>query len=234
MSAGVIGRLAAQLATIKSPAEAVSHTIDAARDLERAPVAGVYLLTPRGFEHRARGASDATFAAYMTVSERGGRDPLFDHVVRTQSAVHERMILTGAAWDRHPLYTEAGAPAGLRHYMLAPVVVGARVAGAVAFSRRPVDDPFACDDLVTACSLATCLSVGLSVLDARPQLATTHLTPRESDVASLVVKGLTNAEIALAVGISPNYVKKLIQQLQTKFSASNRTELAVLLVGYRG
>lgn len=223
-----------RLARATSIREAICHTIDAAGESTGIPVTGVYLLTPDGFEHHARGATDETFERYLAVSSQGSGDPLFTYLLQKQTAVHEEMLFTPASWDRHPLFELAAAPAGLRHYMLAPVLGRGGVRGAIAFSRPARDGSFSVPELLTACSLSTHLSFALSLLEARPRLETEQLTAREADVSRLLVKGLTNAEIAGALSISVDYVKKLLKQLQLKLDATNRTELATLLVGYRG
>lgn len=52
------------------------------------------------------------------------------------------------------------------------------------------------------------------------------LTPREQEVLRYVCGGLTNAEIATALGTSPSTVKTQISSILTKMDAANRTELA--------
>jgi DNA-binding CsgD family transcriptional regulator len=231
---GGIARFAARLAGARSPGEAVAHTIDAAGALAGSPVTGVYLVTPGGFEHHSRGASDAAVDRYLAVSARGSGDPLLAHVIARQTAVHESMIYDDAGWDRHPLFEQAAAPAGLRHYMLAPLVMRGMVNGAIAFSRPARLGPFTCAELLVACALSTRLSIELSILEAEPRVLNERLTGREAAVSRMLVKGLTNAEIASALGISVDYVKKILKHLQEKLEATNRTELATLLLGYHG
>ena len=52
------------------------------------------------------------------------------------------------------------------------------------------------------------------------------LTPRETEVAELVGRGLTNAEIGASLFISLGTVKSHLTSLQTKLSARNRVEIA--------
>ncbi|MBW7473953.1 LuxR family transcriptional regulator [Paenibacillus oenotherae] len=58
-----------------------------------------------------------------------------------------------------------------------------------------------------------------------PILAHPELTPREKDVAKLLEKGLTNAEIAAALYVSEITVKKHMTSMLGKLNASNRTQL---------
>ncbi|WP_232242874.1 response regulator transcription factor [Paenibacillus sp. GSMTC-2017] len=63
----------------------------------------------------------------------------------------------------------------------------------------------------------------LSAVD--PILARLDLTPREKDVAKLLEKGLTNAEIASALYVSEITVKKHMTSMLGKLSVTNRTQL---------
>ena len=59
------------------------------------------------------------------------------------------------------------------------------------------------------------------------------LSPRESEVLSLVAKGLGNREIGTSLGISENSVKMHLKRVNFKLGASDRTE-AVQLAVQRG
>lgn len=52
------------------------------------------------------------------------------------------------------------------------------------------------------------------------------LTPREREVLALVTRGLTNREIAHALGSAPSTVKNQLSSIMAKMQAANRTELA--------
>ncbi|MBX3188590.1 MAG: response regulator transcription factor [Labilithrix sp.] len=52
------------------------------------------------------------------------------------------------------------------------------------------------------------------------------LTAREEEVLRYLCEGLTNAEIASALGTAPNTVKSQVSAILGKMGASNRTELA--------
>ena len=52
-----------------------------------------------------------------------------------------------------------------------------------------------------------------------------HLTPREKDVLSVLVEGLSNAEIGERLHLSPRTVEKYVSSLLRKTETSNRAEL---------
>ncbi len=52
------------------------------------------------------------------------------------------------------------------------------------------------------------------------------LTPREREVLALVTRGLTNREVAHALGSAPSTVKNQLASIMEKMHAANRTELA--------
>lgn len=60
--------------------------------------------------------------------------------------------------------------------------------------------------------------------------AKSELTAREKEVLCLVVKGKTNQEIGLALGISDKTVEKHLEGVFTKLSVSSRVEAAVFAV----
>jgi two-component system nitrate/nitrite response regulator NarL len=57
-----------------------------------------------------------------------------------------------------------------------------------------------------------------------------HLTSREMDVLQLVVQGATNKEIANALSITENTVKKHLQSILSKLHLQNRIQAAVYAV----
>ena len=53
-------------------------------------------------------------------------------------------------------------------------------------------------------------------------LASAQLTPREYQVALLVARGLSNKEVARALGLSPGTIKVHVHNLFLKLRATNR------------
>jgi DNA-binding CsgD family transcriptional regulator len=63
-------------------------------------------------------------------------------------------------------------------------------------------------------------------LSTQPAAPATSLTPREQEVLRFVCQGLTNAEIATALGTASSTVKSQISSILMKMDVANRTELA--------
>jgi DNA-binding NarL/FixJ family response regulator len=62
------------------------------------------------------------------------------------------------------------------------------------------------------------------------EVSSKHLTPREFDVLKWVVKGKTNQEIGVELGISQKTVEKHLESVFAKLKVTSRVEAAVLAV----
>jgi DNA-binding NarL/FixJ family response regulator len=56
-----------------------------------------------------------------------------------------------------------------------------------------------------------------------------QLSPREREVAALIARGMTNAEIALSLGLSASTVKHYAETAMRKAGVTNRVSLAMWL-----
>lgn len=56
-----------------------------------------------------------------------------------------------------------------------------------------------------------------------------RLSQREREVAALIARGMTNAEIALSLGLSASTVKHYVETAMRKAGVTNRVSLAMWL-----
>jgi Response regulator containing a CheY-like receiver domain and an HTH DNA-binding domain len=61
-------------------------------------------------------------------------------------------------------------------------------------------------------------------------MLTQELTEREEEVLHYIVRGLSNKEIATAMGLSENTVKTHVRKILTKLNARSRAEAAAFAV----
>ena len=59
-----------------------------------------------------------------------------------------------------------------------------------------------------------------------------HLTPRECDVARLLIGGLPNKSMARLLGVQTETIKFHMRSILTKTHTDNRTQAAFRLAGY--
>ncbi|MDQ1921123.1 helix-turn-helix transcriptional regulator [Massilia pseudoviolaceinigra] len=129
----------------------------------------------------------------------------------------------------------AGAMAGIE--LLFPLRSAGRALGVLQLaSRRPLPVPGEAD-LAALSTLASMLASALPQGAARPAVPAaqsakllTPLTPREREVLGLLPHGLTNADIALRLGIAPGTVKVHVERIIHKFGLADRTQVAARAV----
>lgn len=129
----------------------------------------------------------------------------------------------------------AGALAGVE--LLFPLRAAGRALGVLQLaSRKPLPLPGE-QDVAALNTLASMLGMALHQgaprADAAPLQSAkllTPLTPREREVLGLLPHGLTNADIALRLGIAPGTVKVHVERIIHKFGLADRTQVAARAV----
>lgn len=95
--------------------------------------------------------------------------------------------------------------------------------------------PFQSSDREAAQALLPTLEASITARLATEQSRSLlpSLTQREAEVAELVAKGLTSAQIGLALGTSPHTVRNQLSRIYEKLDVGSRAELAALVVQRR-
>jgi len=125
----------------------------------------------------------------------------------------------------------------LTSYQEKELIQGAIKAGAISYLMKNVSG----DELARAVHAAM---QGRSVLapeavqalvqpDRWPEAVGADLTPRELEVLALLVKGMTNPEIAERLFVSRATVKAHVSNILSKLSVSNRSEAVALAVQHK-
>lgn len=117
--------------------------------------------------------------------------------------------------------------------MTGPIVGQGQLIGTVQFARVGDAPAFNADDLIGLSAVCAHFSACLAELRQKSKLMcnlfTAQLTPRELEIAHLVAKGLTNAEIGAELWITQNSVKQALKRMFRKLDISARTELVAKL-----
>jgi DNA-binding CsgD family transcriptional regulator len=201
------------------------------------------ILRLRAYALRAAVAvAPATVAAFLRVSRRG----TIEDAVTLQTAYGS----FARAWERHlanareldPVAPARVAGSSATVLMLDDVIMlyirsAGVVVAAIVLARSIEREPFTRDDasalrriqpLIEHAYLCAVEPRGDS---ARAALRRCGLTAREADVAELVGRGATNAEIARSLHVSEATVKTHLLRTFAKVGVRSRTQLAVLLGG---
>lgn len=190
---------------------------------------GIYLLNHEN--HLAAfdvvGVSDTFVERY----EQIGRavDPVLQYVLENHAPAHEELVLPAGCWKRSDLYQRCCSEYDHEHIMTGPIVGYGQLIGTVHFARIGSTPAFSSHDLMKLGAVCTHLSACLAGLRRQASFASNlfcdRLTPREVQIANLVAKGLTNAEIGAELWITQNSVKQALKRMFRKLEVSSRTEM---------
>jgi DNA-binding CsgD family transcriptional regulator len=195
---------------------------------------GIYLLGDENYAESidVQGVSDDFVDRY----QQFGRavDPVLNYVMKYHAPAHEELVLPPGGWKQSDLYQICCSQYNHEHIMTGAIVGNGQLIGTVNFARVGDNIPaFNWNDLANlgaACShfstkLAELRRQSDPVLDPIMQL----LTPREIQIAMLVAKGLTNAEVGAELWITQNSVKQALKRMFRKLEVSARTEMVARL-----
>jgi DNA-binding CsgD family transcriptional regulator len=162
------------------------------------------------------------------------QDPVVLAVLDRQVAVHSGQLGSPEATASAPIIDGFARSQGAFHYLAAPLYGGrGKIVAVLGVCRRAVRHPFDSCDIRWVTALAGHLSVALARLPHRAgETPGDCLTPREKQVAALVMQGANNVQIAASLQIARDTVKKTLQRMYEKLHVHGRAEMvAKLLAG---
>jgi DNA-binding CsgD family transcriptional regulator len=201
---------------------------------------GIYLFNKqRGIpEMEIRGVPNVN--AFVECYETVGRevDPVLRYVLECHAPAHEAMVLPPGGWKQCELYKRCCGYYEHEHIMTGPIVGGGRLIGTINLARVADTPAFGAAEVANLSALCLHLSASLAALQLRAiefnSALVDRLTPRELQIAELVARGLTNAEIGAELWIAQNSVKQALKRMFRKLNVCSRTEMVAQLQGILG
>lgn len=145
----------------------------------------------------------------------------------TVRALLRAALMDDTAWERSWLYQEILRPLGIKDRLVGSYPVSPTAESYFALDRSPQDPPF--DDRarnVLRLFLAGCPHFHEEQLRVRGVLdASARLSPRESSVLRLLLTGLSEREIADALGLSYHTTHQYVTSVYRKFDVNSRAQL---------
>jgi DNA-binding CsgD family transcriptional regulator len=147
-------------------------------------------------------------------------NPVLRYLVERHTPVHEALVVSPKAWRLICPRKDHW------HVMAGPLVTNGKLIGGVGFTREQGKPEFDTQNLLDLSALCLHLSTWVAtVRSPRQPLATHRLTPREMQIAELVAKGYTNAEIGTELWITENSVKQALKRMFRKLEVSCRAQM---------
>jgi DNA-binding CsgD family transcriptional regulator len=194
---------------------------------------GIYLLNDEN--HLASfdvvGVSDSFIERY----EKIGRsvDPVLQYVLENHAPAHEELVLPVGEWKSSQLYQRCCSEYDHEHIMTGPIVGRGQLIGTIHLASVRDTPAFNATGLMRLGAVCTHVSACLAELRRQSLIAPKSgyecLTPREIQIANLVAKGMTNAEIGAELWITQNSVKQALKRMFRKLEVSARTEMIAKL-----
>jgi serine/threonine protein kinase/DNA-binding CsgD family transcriptional regulator len=144
-------------------------------------------------------------------------------------AVDRDVLRERAQREQLDVYREVLLPAGVTSYVACSLTFQGRASGVLTVNRHDGRAPFAPGQVEALRALLGPMAVADTAVAARQRptdppwtLPAAALTPRENEVAQLLVAGLQNKEIAAALGTSIETVRKQSIRVYEKLGVSGR------------
>ncbi|NES68537.1 MAG: GAF domain-containing protein [Okeania sp. SIO2D1] len=178
-----------------------------------------------------RGVSDRFVERYQQIGK--SVDPVLKYVQEYHAPAHEELVLPNQTWKQSELYQRCCIEYDHEHIMTGPIVGNGQLIGTIHFARIGHTPAFNTKDLSNLSAVCLHLSACLANLKSSDRFSQNSpqmlLTQREIQIAQLVARGLTNAEIGKELWISQNTVKQALKRMFRKLKVASRTEMVAQL-----
>lgn len=222
-----------KLATASSETELRFNLMDNLSQYFGVQCWGIYLVDKENnlLSSDTCGVSNSFIETYQQIGQ--AVDPVLKYVREYHTPAHEELVLSPGTWKHSQLYQRCCIQGRHEHIMTGPIVGNGNLIGTINFARVRNTAAFNTQDLnnlsavclhVSAC-LASLRSDTFFQLNSQIML----LTQRETQIARLVARGLTNAEIGKELWISHNTVKQALKKMFRKLEVASRTEMIAKL-----
>ena len=194
---------------------------------------GIYLLDKENClaSVDVKGVSDRFVDRYEQVGKNC--DPLLNYVREYHTPVHEQLIFGLTGWKESLLYQNCCSQENHEHIMTGPIVGNGNLIGTVHFARIGDNPAFDWQSLANLGAICLHISASLASIRAKDDVSNCplaqNLTQRELQIAELVARGLTNAEIGTQLWITQNTVKQTLKKIFRKLEVSSRLEMVIKL-----
>jgi DNA-binding CsgD family transcriptional regulator len=201
-------------------------------------------LTGHGLLHSPvhRNKCSADFNLYRLFAANPTRYSAWTERSRAASATHRGAycdveVFSSHDRDRSPFYAEIVQPQGICKQIVASVRFRGKITGSIHLERYALDPEFTERELAIVRDLLPSIGVTQAALErspagtageavARLRSRFVALSRRERQLAELVMRGLSNREIAAQCNTSGNTVRNQLSRIFDKLGASSRAELA--------
>lgn len=190
-----------------------------------APQIGEYFTATRsGIFFFDRILRDSRFKNTFKIVLSTEHNPVARYLAERHAPVHEEMVTSPKAWKiicPRPDHW---------HVMAGPIVNRGQLVGVVGCTRERSMPAFNTENLADLSAICLHLSVwSVTVKSVQYSDHVALLTPRELEIAELVAKGKTNAEIGRELWITINSVKQALKRMFRKLEVSSRAEMVAKL-----
>lgn len=149
-------------------------------------------------------------------------------------------VFSAAQRDRLPLYVEVLRPAGIRTYLACDVAFRGNPSSFFALCRHGRGVGFTTRDKDVLHAIKSTVGLAEAAFSGRApvpepaqgRLESYGLSPREAQIATMLLSGLQNKEIAALLGTSPDTVRKQTIRIYEKAGVSTRGQFAARVANF--